>query len=91
MASREAAKSFFFFPVYRNGRENAGGKKLGNVKKMSLPGTYKSHPAGGLETNLFLRVASVYKTPLCTLRSGGNHRKSTLARGSRWDYTPLPF
>ena len=20
-----------------------------------------------------------------------DHRKSTLARGSRWDYTPLPF
>ena len=23
--------------------------------------------------------------------SGIDHRKSTLARGSRWDYTPLPF
>ena len=39
MASREAAKSFFIyiyvFPLYRNGRENAGEKKekSGNVKK----------------------------------------------------------
>ena len=23
--------------------------------------------------------------------SGLEHRKSPLARGSRWDYTPLPF
>ena len=61
MASREAAKSFFFLCIFSpciEMVEKMLGKKekSGNVKKMSLPITY-SHPAVGQETNLFLRVA----------------------------------
>ena len=46
MASREAAKSFFFyiyfFPCIEMVEKMLGIKeKLGNVKKMSLPGTYR--------------------------------------------------
>ena len=62
MASREAAKSFFFKYIFSSCIEMVekmlGGKKEKSAKceKMPLPGTY-SHPAGGQETNLFLRVA----------------------------------
>ena len=63
MASREAAKSSLFFlfpPLYRNGQENAGKKrKIGKCEKKMPTRHLKSHPAGGQETKLFLRVASV--------------------------------
>ena len=44
--------------MYRNGRENAGKQKKNRemLKKCPYP-ALKSHPAGGQETNLFLRVA----------------------------------
>ena len=59
VASREAAKSFFSPPLYRNGQENAGGKKrkIGKCEKNMPTRHLKSHPAGGQETQLFLRVA----------------------------------
>ena len=64
MASREAATFFFFniyfFPLYKNSRENAG--KQNKNREMwgkNVPTRHlKSHPAGGQETHLFLRVAS---------------------------------
>ena len=62
MASREAAKSSFFKNIFSPCIEMVE-KMLGNKgiigkcgEKKSLPGTY-SHPAGGQETHLFLRVA----------------------------------
>ena len=75
VASREAAKSSFFFffsPLYRNGQENAGKKrKIGKCEKNMPTRHLKSHPAGGQETKLFLRVA--YK------KSNTSHKKDMSA------------
>ena len=48
----------FFSPLYRNGQENTGKKrKIGKCEKNMPTRPSKSHPAGGQETKLFLRVA----------------------------------
>ena len=50
---------------------------------VASPGTLEEHPpATGGETGL---------TATEEAKAILDHGKSTLARGSRWDYTPLPF
>ena len=45
---------------------------------------------GGFQP-LFIKMAGLVLLAIRMIAVNLDHRKFTLARGSRWDYTPLPF